>query len=181
MSARRIHSSSVSQIRTFNANRTKLLYDTNDTDGEGCPVTIYENDIVLTVTDAAGAKQTVTEGYTVALYNGADNALTVDQTRLTKQRNRLLISYGGQWTFLDIKVKKNDILSKLTGKGTAEEPYTVATAAHRLLKSVGYEAELTSWGGASQAPVLFYVLIGAAAVLVVVLILLLCGMKKKKQ
>lgn len=409
-SARMIHNSSVSQIRTFNANRTKLLYDTNDTDSEGYLATVYENDIVfrgmnlathtylptacyimaarsekhdapaasidasqsrtdytegelpgagdivLTVTGADGAKQTVTEGYTVALYNGADNALAVDQTRLTKQTNRLLITYGGQWTFLDIKVKKNDALSQLTGKGTAEEPYTVATAedfavlmqaaaadsipenaifcqtadltlmqgaiggsfagiyngcghtltakltgenvsvfpeltgivlnlhfagelsasgtaqliggiaesgavvncysdaalsgaatyglaeriggsiynvylgssvpsarqaeesgllsfygaaddrfaapaesekealariseansgatlaAQRLLKSVGYEAELTSWGGASQAPILFYVLISAEAVLVIVLIVLLCGMKKKKQ
>lgn len=409
-SARMIHNSSVSQIRTFNANRTKLLYDTNDTDSEGYLVTVYEDDIVfrgmnlathtylpmacyimdarsekhdalaasidaaqsrtdysegelpgagdivLTVTGADGSRRTVTEGYAVALYTGADNALAVDQTRLTKQTNRLLISYGGQWTFLDITVKKNDVLAKLTGKGTAEEPYTVATAedfaivmqaaasgsipeyaifcqtadftitqgaaggsfagiydgcghtitanlagenvsffpeltgivlnlrfagelnadataqliggiaesgavmnccsnaelsgiaayglaeniggsvynvylgsnapsaqeaeksgllrlycaaedrfatlaehekdaladiseansgatlaAQRLLKSVGYEAELTGWGSTAQTPTLFYILIGAAAALVVALIVLLCGMRKKKQ
>ncbi len=106
-SAHMIHNGSTSQIRTFNANRTKLLYDTNDTDSEGYLVTVYENDIV---------------------FRGMDNALAVDQTKLTGQTDRLLISYGGQWTFLDIKVKKSDVLSGLVGKGTAEEPYTIGTA-----------------------------------------------------
>lgn len=181
-SARMIHNGSTSQIRTFNANRTKLLYDTNDTDSEGYLVTVYENDIVfcgmdlamhtylptacyimasqsekheafaasidasqsrteytegelpaagaivLTVTGEDGSVKTVTEGYTLGLYCGVDNALAVDQTKLTGQTDRLLISYGGQWTFLDIKVKKSDVLSGLVGKGTAEEPYTIGTA-----------------------------------------------------
>lgn len=55
------------------------------------------------------------------------------------------------------------------------------SAAERLLKKAGYETALTRWGGASQTPVLVYVLVAAAAVLVIVLIVLLCGMKKRPR
>lgn len=247
-SARMIHNGSTSQIRTFNANRTKLLYDTNDTDSEGYLVTEYENDIVfrgmdlathtylptacyimasqsekhetfaasidasqsrteytegelpaagaivLTVTGEDGSVKTVTEGYTLGLYCGADNALAVDQTKLTGQTDRLLISYGvpsarlaekggilcfysaAEDPFAALAESEKDGLAKIS-----EENSGATLAAERLPKKAGYETALTRWGGASQTPVLVYVLVAAAAVLVIVLIVLLCGMKKRPR
>ena len=63
----------------------------------------------------------------------------------------------------------------------SEENSGATLAAERLLKKAGYETALTRWGGASQTPVLVYVLVAAAAVLVIVLIVLLCGMKKRPR
>jgi len=52
-SCRMIHNSSNSQIRTYDASQTSLIYNTNDTDSEGYIVTVYTNDIVYRGMDFA--------------------------------------------------------------------------------------------------------------------------------
>lgn len=183
-SCRMIHNSSNSQIRTYDASRTSLIYNTNDTDSEGYIVTVYENDIVYRGMDFAthlylptacyimetmqidhtqtigiksieidkdktktvyfegskptdgditliatyedGTTKTITDGMTVTIY-GSSYTVSPDQTQIRETDDSLLVSYGGVWTKFDISMIKEDFISYLTGSGTEEDPYIIAT------------------------------------------------------